>query len=65
MTDLMRAEAYEVPAGTKSMAVNFNNVECVFEVEHGFLVCFASGMRCFVSKEQRESIVKTMEVKRD
>ena len=65
MTDLMRADAYEVPAGTKSITVNFNNVECVFEVEHGFLVCFTSGMRCFVSREQRESIVKPMEVKRD
>ena len=65
MNDLMKAEAYEVPRDATTITVNFENVECVFEVEHGFLICFASGMRCFVSREQRERMVKAMEVKRD
>ena len=63
MTDLMRADAYEVPAGTESLTINFNNVECVFEVPHGFLMCFTSGLRVFVSQEQKETLVKAMEVK--
>ena len=57
--------ASEMTAQVNALRINFAHVEFVIETDHGFLVCFSSGHRLFVSNEQKTEIVKRLEAKDD
>ena len=57
--------AIEVPEYVEDMRINFNNVEVIFQIQHGYVILLNSGFHFYVTEEQKNSIVKAMEAKRE
>ena len=50
-------ECMELPNGVESVKLNFDNVICVIESEHGFTVYCVGGFNLFLTHEQKASIL--------
>ena len=55
--------AIEVPDYVEDMKINFEHVEVIFEVGHGYLILLTSGFHFYVTDEQKANMVKSLEAK--
>ena len=50
-------ECMELSNGTTSVKMNFDNVICVIESEHGFTVHCLGGFNLFLTHEEKQNIL--------
>ena len=47
----------ELPNGVESVKLNFDNVICVMESEHGFTIYCVGGFNLFITHEQKAAML--------